>query len=182
MEINSNKNQEANALAVNIIAVDEVARQLRLRDMGGIIVVDFIDLHNPENRKIIYERMVEAMREDKAKHHILPLTKFGLMQITRQRVRPEMKIDTMEKCPMCSGNGKIDSSLLLIETIENKINSLTKTLDKEIKIATHPFVASHINKGLFFNSIRHSWIKKFKRKITITPDERLHLLQYSVIN
>ena len=181
-KVDSNKNQEANALAVNIIAVDEVARQLRLRDMGGIIVIDFIDLHNSENRKIIYEKMVDAMKEDKAKHHILPLTKFGLMQITRQRVRPEMKIDTMEKCPMCSGNGKIDSSLLLIQTIENKIDSLSKTHEKEIKIATHPFVASHINKGLFFNSIRHRWNKKFKRKITIEPDERLHLLQYSIID
>ena len=92
-----------------------------------------------------------------------------------------MNIDTMEKCPMCSGNGKIDSSLLLIETIENKISSLSESHKGEIKIATHPFIASHINKGLFFSSIRHKWEKKFNRKITITGDERLHLLQYSVI-
>ena len=181
-KVDSNKNQEANALSVNMIAVEEVARQLRLRDMGGIIVVDFIDLHNAQNRKDVYEKMIEAMKQDKAKHHILPLTKFGLMQITRQRVRPEMKIDTMEKCPMCTGNGQIDSSLLLIETIENKIHNLTKIQTGEIKIAAHPFVASHINKGLFFTSIRHIWSKKFNRKITITGDERLHLLQYSVIN
>ena len=148
----------------------------------GIIVIDFIDLHNSENRKIIYEKMVDAMKEDKAKHHILPLTKFGLMQITRQRVRPEMKIDTMEKCPMCSGNGKIDSSLLLIQTIENKIDSLSKTHEKEIKIATHPFLSLLTSTSLFFNSIRHRWNKKFKRKITIEVDERLHLLQYSIID
>ena len=181
-KVDSNKNQEANALSVNMIAVEEVARQLRLRDMGGIIVIDFIDLHKAENRKMVYDKMVEVMKEDKAKHHILPLTKFGLMQITRQRVRPEMKIDTMEKCPMCTGNGKIDSSLLLIETIENKIQNLTQTQKGEIKIAAHPFVASHINKGIFFTSIRHKWNKKFNRKITITGDERLHLLQYSIIN
>ena len=181
-KVDSNKNQESNALSVNMIAVEEVARQLRLRDMGGIIVVDFIDLHNAQNRKAVYNKMVEVMKEDKAKHNILPLTKFGLMQITRQRVRPEMKIDTMEKCPMCTGNGKIDSSLLLIETIENKIHNLTQTQKGEIKIAAHPFVASHINKGLFFTSIRHKWSKKFSRKITITGDERLHLLQYSVIS
>lgn len=181
-KVDSNKNQEANALSVNMIAVEEVARQLRLRDMGGIIVVDFIDLHNAQNRKDVYEKMIEAMKQDKAKHHILPLTKFGLMQITRQRVRPEMKIDTMEKCPMCTGNGQIDSSLLLIETIENKIHRLTKIQTGEIKIAAHPFVASHINKGLFFTSIKHTWGKKFKRKITVTADERLHLLQYSVIS
>ena len=181
-KVDSNKNQEANALSVNMIAAEEVARQLRLRDMGGIIVVDFIDLHNAQNRKAVYDKMVEVMKEDKAKHHILPLTKFGLMQITRQRVRPEMKIDTMEKCPMCTGNGKIDSSLLLIETIENKIHNLVQTQKGEIKIAAHPFVASHINKGIFFTSIRHKWKKKFSRKITITGDERLHLLQYSIIN
>ena len=181
-KVDSKKNQEANALAVNQIAVEEVSRQLRLRDMGGIIVVDFIDLQNAKNRKIIYDNMIETMKADKAKHHILPLTKFGLMQITRQRVRPEMKIDTQEKCPMCTGNGKIDSSLLLIETIENKISNLSKTQKGEIVIATHPFIESHINKGWFFNSISHKWSKKFDRKIIITSDERLHLLQYSVIN
>jgi len=181
-KVDSKKNQEANALAVNKISVDEVARQLRLRDMGGIIVVDFIDLQNAKNRKIIYDSMIEAMKTDKAKHHILPLTKFGLMQITRQRVRPEMKIDTQEKCPMCTGKGKIDSSLLLIETIENKISNLAQTQKGEIVIATHPFIESYINKGWFFNSIAHKWGKKFDRKIIITSDERLHLLQYSVVN
>ncbi|MBT5353575.1 MAG: Rne/Rng family ribonuclease [Flavobacteriales bacterium] len=181
-KVDSKKNQEANALAVNKISVEEVARQLRLRDMGGIIVVDFIDLQNAKNRKIIYDSMIEAMKTDKAKHHILPLSKFGLMQITRQRVRPEMKIDTQEKCPMCAGNGKIDSSLLLIETIENKIENLSTTQKGEIVIATHPFIESYINKGWFFNSISHKWSKKFNRKVIIKSDERLHLLQYSVVN
>ena len=181
-KVDSKKNQEANALDVNKISVEEVARQLRLRDMGGIIVVDFIDLQNAKNRKIIYDSMIEAMKTDKAKHHILPLSKFGLMQITRQRVRPEMKIDTQEKCPMCAGNGKIDSSLLLIETIENKIENLSTTQKGEIVIATHPFIESYINKGWFFNSISHKWSKKFNRKVIIKSDERLHLLQYSVVN
>ncbi|MDG1719245.1 MAG: Rne/Rng family ribonuclease [Flavobacteriales bacterium] len=181
-KVDSKKNQEANALAVNKISVEEVARQLRLRDMGGIIVVDFIDLQNAKNRKTIYDSMIEAMKTDKAKHNILPLTKFGLMQITRQRVRPEMKIDTQEKCPMCTGNGKIDSSLLLIETIENKIENLATTQKGEIVIATHPFIESYINKGWFFNSISYKWSKKFDRKVIIKSDERLHLLQYSVVN
>ena len=180
-KVDSKKNQEANALAVNLIAAEEVARQLRLRDMGGIIVVDFIDQKNAANRKLIFDKLTEGMSTDKAKHNILPLTKFGLMQITRQRVRPEMNIDTREKCPMCTGNGKIDSSLLLVDTIENKIENLTKVQKGEIKIATHPFVASHINKGLFFSSIRHNWAKKYDRKIIIISDERLHLLQYSVV-
>tara|TARA_B100000902_G_scaffold395993_2_gene455826 strand:+ start:19228 stop:20754 length:1527 start_codon:yes stop_codon:yes gene_type:complete len=180
-KVDSKKNQEANALEVNKIAVEEVARQLRLRDMGGIIIVDFIDLSDPKNKKEIFQLMLESMKTDKAKYHVLPLTKFGLMQITRQRVRPEVKIDTDEKCPMCSGNGKIDSSLLLIETIENKISNLINANSKEIKIATHPFISSHINKGIFFSSIRHQWARKYKRKITVTGDERLHLLQYSII-
>tara|TARA_A100001037_G_C14975061_1_gene555513 strand:- start:241 stop:858 length:618 start_codon:yes stop_codon:yes gene_type:complete len=180
-QADAKKNQEGNALTVNLLAAEEVARQLRLRDMGGIIIIDFIDLKNAKNRKTVYEKMINCMKMDKAKHQILPLTKFGLMQITRQRVRPEMDIDTMEKCPMCASSGKIDSSLLLIDTIENKISQLVKDNKGDIKIATHPFIASHINKGLFFSSIRHGWIKNYGRKITVQGDDRLHLLQYSIV-
>ena len=180
-QVDAKKNQEGNALTVNLLAAEEVARQLRLRDMGGIIIVDFIDLKNAKNRKILYEKMINCMKMDKAKHQILPLTKFGLMQITRQRVRPEMDIDTMEKCPMCASSGKIDSSLLLIDTIENKISQLVKNKTGDIKIATHPFIASHINKGLFFSSNRHQWVKNYGRKIIVQGDDRLHLLQYSIV-
>jgi len=182
-KVDSNKDQEANALAVNLEAAEEVARQLRLRDMGGIIVVDFIDMKKEKNRNLLTEKMKEAMSTDKAKHNILPPTRFGLVQITRQRVRPEMNIDTQENCPMCSGNGKIDSSLLLIEQIENKLHNLTETHKGNIQISTHPFVASYINKkeGWFSTSISKQWGNKFGRKIHITADERLHLLQYSVV-
>ncbi|MDB9910479.1 Rne/Rng family ribonuclease [Flavobacteriales bacterium] len=182
-KVDSNKDQEANALAVNLEAAEEVARQLRLRDMGGIIVVDFIDMKKEKNRNLLTEKMKEAMSTDKAKHNILPPTRFGLVQITRQRVRPEMNIDTQENCPMCSGNGKIDSSLLLIEQIENKLHNLTETHKGNIQISTHPFVASYINKkeGWLSRSISKQWGNKFGRKIQITADERLHLLQYSVV-
>jgi ribonuclease G len=182
-KVDSNKDQEANALSVNLEAAEEVARQLRLRDMGGIIVVDFIDMKKEKNRNLLTEKMKEAMSTDKAKHNILPPTRFGLVQITRQRVRPEMNIDTQENCPMCSGNGKIDSSLLLIEQIENKLHNLTETHKGNIQISTHPFVASYINKkeGWFSTSISKQWGNKFGRKIHITADERLHLLQYSVV-
>jgi ribonuclease G len=177
------KGQEANALAVNLEAAEEVARQLRLRDMGGIIVVDFIDLKQEKNRNLLTEKMKAAMSTDKAKHHILPPTKFGLIQITRQRVRPEMTIDTQESCPMCSGDGKIDSSLLLIDQIETKLHNLTETHKGDIQISTHPFVESYINKkeGWFSSSISKQWSAKFGRRITITADDRLHLLQYSVV-
>jgi len=179
-KVDAKKDQEENALLVNLKSAEEVARQLRLRDMGGIIVVDFIDMNSPKNRKLLFEKMREYMKDDKAKHHILPPTKFGLVQITRQRVRPEMNIDTREDCPMCTGNGKIDSSLLLIDTIENKIkNLIDKSENGKIRISTHPFIASHINKGIFSKGIR--WSLKFKRIIQIIPDERLHLLQYSIV-
>ena len=182
-KVDAKKDQEENALAVNLEAAEEVARQLLLRDMGGIIVVDFIDMKLEKNRMLLTEKLKSAMKLDKAKHNVLPPTKFGLVQITRQRVRPEMNIDTQENCPMCSGNGKIDSSLLLIDKIEMKINELSKTKKKNINISTHPFVASYINKkdGWFSSSISNSWSKKFNKKIRITGDERLHLLQYSII-
>ena len=179
-KVDAKKDQEENALLVNLAAAEEVARQLRLRDMGGIIVVDFIDLYNAKNRKLLFEKMREAMKDDKAKHHILPPSKFGLIQITRQRVRPEMNIDTRENCPMCVGNGKIDSSLLLIDTIENKIKNLVEKSDNgKIRISTHPFIASHINKGIFSKGMK--WSFKYKRIIKITSDDRLHLLQYSIV-
>ena len=183
-KVDSKKDQEENALAVNLEAAEEVARQLRLRDMGGIIVVDFIDMKEPKNRTLLTERLKEYMRADKAKHHVLPPTKFGLIQITRQRVKPEMNIDTQEDCPMCSGNGKIDSSLLLVDEIEAKIQTLSATKKETIHISTHPFVASYINKknGWFTSSISKEWSKKFNKIILITGDERLHLLQYSVVN
>lgn len=120
--------QEANALEVNLGAADELARQLRLRDMGGIIVVDFIDMALPESRQKLYERMVENMRGDRAKHNILPLSKFGLMQITRQRVRPAMDVNVEETCPTCGGRGQIKSSLLFTDILESKIEILINKL------------------------------------------------------
>ena len=132
---------------------------------------------------LLTEKLKAAMSTDKAKHNVLPPTKFGLIQITRQRVRAEMNIDTQENCPMCSGNGKIDSSLLLIDQIETKIHNLSETQKGIIHLSTHPFVASYINKkdGWFSSSISQEWSKKFRREVRVTGDERLHLLQYLVI-
>ena len=182
-KVDSKKDQEANALAVNLEAAAEVARQLRLRDMGGIIIVDFIDMKQEKNKKLLTEKMKEAMSTDKAKHNILPPTRFGLIQITRQRVRPEMNIDTQESCPMCSGNGKIGSSLLLIDQIETKLQNLTENQKGNIHMSTHPFVASYINKkeGWFSSSISKQWSNKFRREIIVSPDDRLHLLEYTVV-
>ena len=168
----SPEGQEVNALDVNLGAADELARQLRLRDMGGIIVVDFIDMALPENRQKLYERMVENMKKDRARHSILPLSKFGLMQITRQRVRPAMSVNVEETCPTCAGTGKIKSSLLFTDTLENKINILVNKLHmKHFTLHVHPFVAAYINQGLI--SIRRQWQWKYGRGVKVIANQQL---------
>lgn len=171
-------NQETNALEVNLAAVDEIARQLRLRDMGGIIVIDFIDMHHQENKNQIFERMRQVMEADRTKHSILPLSKFGLMQITRQRVRPQMDINTREMCPICAGTGEISPSILLVDRIENTLDNLvTKNNLKSVVIKMHPYVAAFIEKGLFHN-VRRTWQKRHKCKIKIVPVSSYNFLEF----
>ncbi len=182
------KTQEENALEVNLEAAEEVARQLRLRDMGGIVVVDFIDLKEAGNRKLLFEKMKEFMKEDRAKHNILPPSKFGLIQITRQRVRPEMDIKTAEKCPSCNGDGEVHSTILLVDQIESNLRYLSQQFKgKVIRINTHPYVEAFINKksgGSFFNptSLRKDWQKKYDRTITVFPTTSYALLEYQFID
>ena len=152
--------QEQNALEVNLGAADELARQLRLRDMGGIIVVDFIDMNLAEDRQLLYERMCKNMQKDRARHNILPLSKFGLMQITRQRVRPAMDVNVEETCPTCFGKGKIKSSILFTDQLESKIDRLV----------------NKINKGLW--SLKRQWQMKYGWGIRIVPSQKLAFLQY----
>lgn len=174
-------NQETSALKVNVAAAEEIARQLRLRDMGGIIVVDFIDMLSQENRQKVFEAMRNAMSNDRAKHNILPLSKFGLMQVTRQRVRPEMHIDTKETCPTCHGTGKIGPSILFVEQIENKLHFiLSEHKFKKITLAVHPYIAAYIQKGVF--SLQVQWRKKMKTKIFIQPDSSYGLMEYHIFD
>ena len=177
----SPEGQEVNALDVNLGAADELARQLRLRDMGGIIVVDFIDMAMPENRQKLYERMVENMRKDRAKHSILPLSKFGLMQITRQRVRPVMDVNVEETCPTCGGTGKIMPSILFTDSLETKIDFLVNKLGiKRFRLYVHPFVAAYINQGLF--SVKRRWQMKYGFGVKVLPNQKLAYLQYTFHN
>ena len=177
----SPEGQEVNALDVNLGAADELARQLRLRDMGGIIVVDFIDMAQPKNRQKLYERMVENMKGDRARHNILPLSKFGLMQITRQRVRPIEEPNVEEICPTCGGSGKIKPSILFTDLLEGKIRQLSQQLHfKRIRLHVHPYVAAYLNKGLI--SLKRKWQFKYKTSIQLTPDEGLAYLQYQFYN
>jgi len=179
--VDSSKNQEENALQVNLNLAKEVARQLRLRDMGGIIVVDFIDLQQGKNRRILYEKMKEEMKADNAKHSILPPSKFGLVQITRQRVRPETDIKTVEKCPSCGGSGEIKASILFVDEIENDIRYLIQEQnEKFIKLTVHPYIYAYLTKGLF--SFRWKWYKKFKRRIKIQALSSHHFLEYHFYN
>ncbi len=178
---NSKDDQETNALAVNLDAADEIARQLQLRDMGGIIVVDFIDMYKSENRKILHKRLTDAMSKDRAKHKILPPSKFGLIQITRQRVRPEMKITTVEQCPACNGTGEIQASVLIIDDIESNISYfLNEQNEPQLTIHVHPFIEAYITKG--FMSIVRKWLLKYKKRIKIKPEPSYHFLESRYFN
>ncbi len=177
----SDNNQEANALEVNLEAAVEVARQLRLRDMGGIIVVDFIDLHSMENRKLLYEKIRDEMAKDRAKHNILPPSKFGLIQITRQRVRPEMNIVTVEKCPTCGGSGEIQASILLMDQIESNMRYILKEQNEpSVTLCVHPYLEAYLTKGLI--SLRRKWSFKYKKKIKVRSVESYHFLEYHFLN
>lgn len=173
--------QEANALEVNLGAADELARQLRLRDMGGIIVVDFIDMHLAEDRQMLYERMCKNMQSDRARHNILPLSKFGLMQITRQRVRPVMDVNVDETCPTCNGTGKIKSSILFTDQLERKIDKLVNKIGiKRFTLHVHPYVAAYINQGVF--SLKRKWQMKYGLGVSVIPSQKLAFLQYEFYN
>ena len=169
--------QEQNALEVNLGAADELARQLRLRDMGGIIIVDFIDMHLAEDRQMLYERMCKNMQKDRARHNILPLSKFGLMQITRQRVRPAMDVNVEETCPTCFGKGKIKSSILFTDQLESKIDRMVSKIGiKKFNLHVHPYVAAYINQGIF--SMKRKWQMKYGLGINVIPSQKLAFLQY----
>jgi len=169
--------QETNALDVNLAACDEIARQLRLRDMGGIIVIDFIDMHVAANRQKVYDYMKEIMEADRTKHNILPLSKFCLMQITRQRVRPEESIETAENCPTCKGTGKIIPSILFVDEIEGKIKYAFKDLNKKkLLLKVHPYVAAYLTKGI--KSIRNKWFLEYYKWIKIEAVNSYTFLEY----
>jgi ribonuclease G len=173
--------QETNALEVNLAAADEIARQLRLRDMGGIIVVDFIDMQLNENKQKVYERMKEAMASDRTKHNILPLSKFGLMQITRQRVRTELQIVTNETCPTCLGTGTVAPSVLLPEKIEESLRFLVNERNvKNLTLKVHPFIYAYLKKG--FPSMILKWKFRFSLGIKALPSDSLGFLEFKIFD
>lgn len=173
----SGNDQEANALEVNMEAAGEIARQLRLRDMGGIIVVDFIDMQSSENKQLLFDKMKEVMSNDRTKHNILPLSKFGLMQITRQRVRPEMNIITDEKCPACQGTGQIRPAILFDDQLESALSMIVdKIKTRKLILNVHPFVAAYLKKGLM--PVYRKWNLKFRILLKVQAVESYHMLEY----
>ena len=174
--------QEENTYEVNRLAAEEIVRQLRLRDMGGIVIVDFIDMETQEHRNELYKYMTELMANDKAKHNVLPLTKFGLMQITRQRIRPVTEIDTTEVCPVCHGTGKISSSVVIDEQIERKIADLAVAKGlKAVTLKVSPMLGAYLTRG-YFDSYLKRWKKKYKIRINLEEVTKFSVLQNEIYN
>ncbi len=173
---NKAKNQEDTALEVNLISATEIARQLRLRDMGGIIVVDFIDMNRAEHRKKLFNHLRDEMKDDRAKHKILPPSKFGLIQITRQRVRPEMNIKTREEDPNGINGQEVEAPIGIVEKISHDLEELLKKDYKKLTLNTHPFIAAYLTKG--FPSMRSKWFFEHKKWVNILPRDAYTYLEY----
>ena len=173
--------QEDTALQVNLESAKEIVRQMRLRDLGGIVIVDFVDMQKAEHRKQLYDYVCSEMKRDKARHTVLPLSKFGLMQITRQRVRPAVEVEVQETCPFCKGTGTIKSSFMVVDEIESNLRYLSSSQnERKLTIVVHPYVEAYLTKG--FRSIRRKWSRLYNMHIKITPSEQLGLLEYKFIN
>jgi ribonuclease G len=173
--------QEENAFQTNIECAAEIARVLRLRDMGGIICIDFIDMHERANQRKLLEAMKEAMKDDRAKHNILPPSRFGVVEVTRQRVRPVTNIKTSEKCPSCDGKGVIEAPVLFTDEIEGNIKFASDGGEKEILALVHPMLEAYLNKG-FLNSITKNWRKKYGIKLKVEPSSTVEFLEYQLYN
>ncbi|MEY3239880.1 MAG: hypothetical protein RIR11_1318 [Bacteroidota bacterium] len=170
---------EQTIFSVNLEAVQEIARQIRLRDIGGLIVIDFIDMKNAEHKRQIAKAMEDFMRKDRAQHTVLPLSKFGLMQITRERTRPEIEMNTAEECPSCNGTGKINPTILLADDIDRDLQFILQSRPKsDIRIHVHPYIEAFLKKGGFFKSKQFAWFWKFHKWIKILPQSDFHINQY----
>jgi len=176
-KISNSIDQESNAIAVNLESAKEIARQLRLRDIGGLIIIDFIDVKKQENKKLLYQKMRDFMRKDRAQHTVLPLSKFGLMQITRQRVKPELNISTTEKCPTCNGSGKISPTILLTDRLGADIkNIISSIVPNKLTLSVHPYIYGYLKQGMPSQQMRWSW--EHKKWIRLKSDSNLPILEY----
>lgn len=173
------EDQEQNAFGYNMLAADEIAHQLRLRDIGGIIIIDFIDMDSKENQQALFEHMRELMKKDRAKHNVLQLSKFGLMQITRQRVRPAVEINVTEVCPTCMGKGKVMPSILFTDTLAEQIAEINKQFGRNVKLHVHPFIYAYCKQG-WLKSLKFAWKRQYGVKLI--PNQSLGMLQYKFLD
>jgi ribonuclease G len=174
-------NREDSVLNVNLEAAQEICRQMRLRDLGGIIVVDFIDMRVHENQKILFEKMKAFLKNDRTQSSLLPISRFGLMEITRQRVKPEIHLSITETCPVCKGSGQVKPSILVIDDIDHSLNYIGSEMNvKSITIKVHPFVNKYLKSG--FPSLRLQWILKYKIFIRIQASEAMHIIDYQILD
>lgn len=174
------EDQEENAFQYNMLAAEEIVHQLRLRDIGGIIIIDFVDMDDKDHQEQLYKRMNELMARDRAKHNVLPLSKFGLMQITRQRVRPAVEVIVSEVCPVCLGKGKVQPTLLFTEQVEEQIAHLYEHFGRGLKLQIHPFVYAYVTKGLIFNRLSTKWFKRYG--VRVQENQALALLETRFYN
>lgn len=175
------RNQEENALQTNLECATEIARILQLRDMGGIICVDFIDMHERANQKKLHDALKDAMKDDRAKHNILAPSRFGVVEITRQRVRPQTDIKTTEKCPSCDGKGTVEAPVLFTDEIESGVRFMSEDKHKEATLMVHPMVEAYITQGLW-NSVVKTWRKKYNMKLKVEASSTVEFLEYHLYN
>ena len=168
--------QEDNAFKCNMLAAEEIVHQLRLRDIGGIIIVDFIDMDSAEHRQLLFEQMRKLMKRDRARHNVLQLSKFGLMQITRQRVRPAVEVDVREECPTCHGSGKIEPSLLFADKLASECQRYSDQFGRGLTLRLHPYICAYVEKGLLWHSLKWQWLRKYG--VRIVSSEMLGMLEY----
>jgi ribonuclease G len=171
--------QEDNSLKTNLEAAREIAKQLRLRDIGGIIVVDFIDLRDDKNRKKIYDELKKEFKKDRAKTNVIGMSDFGLIQITRQRIRPSVVNSVSKVCPMCGGSGSVVSQDTIVTDIESWISKFKYSTEyRAVDIYINPYLRSYLTRGLF--SLRFKWMLKYKVKLTFIADETISLNEFKV--
>ncbi|MGV4415351.1 Rne/Rng family ribonuclease [Chryseobacterium sp. T1] len=176
--ISSATTNKQHALNVNKMAATEIARQLRLRDMGGIIVIDFIDMVDADHRRELFDHFRDEMKRDKARHKILPPSKFGLIQMTRQRVRPEKYIETKEENP--NKDGEITAPIVIIERMEESIRNIIQTEKGKLYLHVHPFVEAYLTKGIM--SIQNKWFLRYKKWVTVIPRDSFKYLEFKLVN
>ncbi|MGZ4964546.1 MAG: ribonuclease E/G, partial [Limisphaerales bacterium] len=179
------KDQESTILKVNVEAAEEICRQLRLRNMGGLIVLDFIDMKQRRDQQQVYQRIKEGLRRDKAKTHVLPISQLGLMEMTRQRHSESVRSAVYDDCPYCKGRGKVKSTETMSVEIQRKLNEILKKRsrdesDFQLRIAVHPTVLERLRTE--DEKLIIEMEKRYFGKLSFRPEPTFHAEQFKIVN